>query len=236
LDVGPDGRGRGKHAEHLTKVNFITKGMMDLAKRLPDLVESGKIREPKLLLLIADYIKAVIVRPRVEVAVARLQDMQAQPDIAKHIKEKESTLEEKQSLGYSPFLKTKLVGVMAGNWCKARKPVLDSEGKKVPHPEKPGKFLMVPISPYHQIYGDYKNRVKNDPARQDPKEYRPARFEAMSRRYMVKAFLADLYIAWKTLEGLEMQRPYAEAKLGMTHRGNDMSGIWAPPLVIADAA
>jgi len=237
LDVGPDGRGRGKHKEHLAMTNFITKGMIGLAtEKLPRLVESGKIRDPAALVVIADFIKAVVVRPRVEIAVGCLNKLKAMDSVNQFITEADGALEEKLSLGYSPFLKTKLVGVMAGNWCKARKKVLDSEGKPIPNPEKPKKFLMTPLSPYHGIYADYKHRIKNDPARQDPKEYRPARFEAMARRYMTKAFLADLYIAWKTLEGLEVQRPYAEVKLGMTHRGAPMAGIWAPPVVTADPA
>ena len=33
-------------------------------------------------------------------------------------------------------------------------------------------------------------------------------------RYMVKVFLKDLYVAWRTVEGLAVRAPYAEEKLG----------------------
>ena len=40
----------------------------------------------------------------------------------------------------------------------------------------------------------------------------------MAIRYMIKQFLADLYNAWRPLEGLEVAPTYAEAKLGIKHR------------------
>jgi len=38
-------------------------------------------------------------------------------------------------------------------------------------------------------------------------------------RYMIKMFLKDLYVAWRTLEGLEVRPPYAEEYLGKVHHG-----------------
>lgn len=38
-----------------------------------------------------------------------------------------------------------------------------------------------------------------------------------AKRYMVKMFLRDLYVAWRTLEGLEVRPPYAEEYLGKKH-------------------
>jgi hypothetical protein len=34
---------------------------------------------------------------------------------------------------------------------------------------------------------------------------------------MIKRFLADLYVAWRTLEGLPVAPPYSEAKQGHVH-------------------
>ena len=39
----------------------------------------------------------------------------------------------------------------------------------------------------------------------------------MAMRPAVKTFLADLYEVWRGLEGLEVHKPYAEAKLGIVH-------------------
>lgn len=39
----------------------------------------------------------------------------------------------------------------------------------------------------------------------------------MAYRYIAKRFLADLYVAWRTLEGLPVAKDYAEAKLGIVH-------------------
>jgi len=38
-----------------------------------------------------------------------------------------------------------------------------------------------------------------------------------ARRYMVKYFLLDLYIAWRTLEGLSVREPYSNEYLGKVH-------------------
>lgn len=37
-------------------------------------------------------------------------------------------------------------------------------------------------------------------------------------RYMVKMFLRDLYVAWRTLENLPIAETYQEAKLGKHHK------------------
>jgi hypothetical protein len=36
---------------------------------------------------------------------------------------------------------------------------------------------------------------------------------------MIKQFLVDLHIAWRTIEGLPVSLPYHEAKLGHLHAG-----------------
>jgi hypothetical protein len=38
-----------------------------------------------------------------------------------------------------------------------------------------------------------------------------------AKRYMVKMFLRDLYVAWRTLEGLPVRVPYSEEYLGREH-------------------
>jgi hypothetical protein len=68
---------------------------------------------------------------------------------------------------------------------------------------------------YRKIYDDYKHRLENMPAHADKtKGHR----HNMAVRYAVKRFLADLYVAWRTLEGLPVATEYSEGKLGIIHR------------------
>jgi hypothetical protein len=96
----------------------------------------------------------------------------------------------KMGISFNPWLKTKLVGVLCSSFLRA------GENK------------------YSKIYYDYKNRLDNSPAHAEKtKKHR----HNMAIRYMVKLFLVDLYVAWRTIEGLEVHKPYHEAKLGIVH-------------------
>ena len=39
-----------------------------------------------------------------------------------------------------------------------------------------------------------------------------------AKRYMIKMFLKDLYVAWRTIEGLPVREPYQEQYLGHVHK------------------
>lgn len=92
---------------------------------------------------------------------------------------------------FNPFLKTKLVGVLASSFLRA------GENK------------------YSIMYRDYKNRLENHPAHgEKSKGHR----HNMAMRYMVKQFLVDLHMTWRGLEGLPVSPPYSEGKLGKVHR------------------
>lgn len=99
---------------------------------------------------------------------------------------------EKLSITFNPFLKTKLLGVLGPS------------------------FLRQKGSPYRAIYENYKHRLENHAVYKDTTK---AHRHAMSMRYAVKIFLKDLYVAWKQLEGLPVELPYAEAKLGYRQHG-----------------
>jgi len=71
-------------------------------------------------------------------------------------------------------------------------------------------------SPYKDIYDNIKHRLEHHA---DYKDVSKGHRDMMARRYMVKIFLIDLYVAWKEVEGLEAYPPYHVAKLGMTHKG-----------------
>lgn len=97
----------------------------------------------------------------------------------------------RKSITFNPFLKTKLVGVLAPSFVK--------QGD---------------ASPYRKIYDDYKNRLVNHPNWQErTKGHR----HAAAMRYMIKMFLVDLYREWRALEGLPVAPTYQEAKLGHVH-------------------
>lgn len=93
----------------------------------------------------------------------------------------------KKSITFNPFLKTKMMGVLASSFIK-------SGGH------------------YSEIYYNYKNRLSNRP---DLSEESKGHIHNMALRYMVKMFYIDLYREWRTLEGLPVAPPYHVAKLGM---------------------
>jgi hypothetical protein len=96
----------------------------------------------------------------------------------------------RKSITFNPFLKTKLVGVLAGS------------------------FLKATPNPYRDIYDGYKHRLEQHPAHMEKSK---GQRHNMAMRYMVKMFLIDLYTKWRTLEGLPVSVPYSEAKLGIKH-------------------
>lgn len=104
--------------------------------------------------------------------------------------DKEGNPAVRKSITFNPFLKTKLVGVLAGSFLKA--------GENV----------------YSDIYYGYKHRLESNPIHMEKSKGQRHR---MALRYMIKVFLQNLYVAWRTLEGLPVSVPYAEAKLGIKH-------------------
>lgn len=98
----------------------------------------------------------------------------------------------RMGIRYNPFLKTKLMGVLATSFIKQKD------------------------SPYRTHYDNIKNRYQNHPGWADKTK---GHIHAASMRWMIKRFLDDLYVAWRTLEGLEVHPPYSEGKLGIKHRG-----------------
>ena len=96
---------------------------------------------------------------------------------------------ERNSITFNPFLKTKLVGVLGSSFLRAG-------------------------GPYADVYRNYKARLQN---MEDHKGKTKQHIHNMAIRYAVKRFLADLYVAWRTLEGLPVTAEYHEGKLGHVH-------------------
>lgn len=99
---------------------------------------------------------------------------------------------------YNQFLRAKLCGVL-------------------------GSSFLISGSPYREYYDNMKNRLasadwgmesKNPTDKKRPKA---GHQHKAAIRYMIKMFLRDLYVAWRTLEGLPVRPPYQEEYLGHKH-------------------
>lgn len=98
---------------------------------------------------------------------------------------------------YNQFLRTKLIGVLASSFIKSK-------------------------SPYRKYYDDYKLRLEQSQNFVHGTEKRwcdesKGHRDNAAKRYMIKMFLKDLYVAWRELEGLEVRKPYQEEYLGHRH-------------------
>ena len=99
---------------------------------------------------------------------------------------------------YNAFLKSKLIGVLAN------------------------EFIMS-ASPYRIYYDDRRHRLESknwgekskNPS--DPTKPKAFHQSNAAKRYMIKQFIRDLYVAWRTFEGLPVRGPYSEEYLGKKH-------------------
>ena len=107
---------------------------------------------------------------------------------------KEGKPAERQGITFNPFIKTKMMGVLASSFLRAG-------------------------GEYADIYNAYKTRLMNHPVHAEKTKIHR---HNMAMRYMCKCFLLNLHMAWRKLEGLPVSVPYAEAKLGLKH-GKDVA-------------
>lgn len=121
--------------------------------------------------------------------------------ILREYTDKNGDTKTRNSITYDPFLKTKLMGVLASSFIRLG-------------------------SPWRRVYDDYKHRLLTDQNRekvtlQEWKSRRkagedvsnlwpPGRIDNASKRYMVKIFLAELWEKWRALEGLDITPPYPQ--------------------------
>lgn len=91
---------------------------------------------------------------------------------------------------YNAWLRTKIVGVLASCIIKAQ-----------------GEYAL-------NFYYPYKNRLEQEEGwKEESKGHR----DHAAKRYMMKMFLKDMYVAWRTLEGLPVREPYQVEYLGKKH-------------------
>jgi hypothetical protein len=99
---------------------------------------------------------------------------------------------------FNGFLRSKLCGVLGPSFLKCK-------------------------SPYSNYYYGMKMRLESKgwgmPSKNPTDPDRPCagHQHKAANRYMVKMFLKDLYIAWRTMEGLLVRPPYQEEYLGKRH-------------------
>lgn len=107
--------------------------------------------------------------------------------------DKDGKPQTKKGITFNPFLKTKLTGVLGPSFLKVRE------------------------SPYKDAYYDYKHRLESHAKYGVDTDTSKGRRHNMAIRYAVKRFLVDLYVAWRTIEGLPVAEEYSKAKLGIEH-------------------
>lgn len=110
--------------------------------------------------------------------------------------DKEGRVAKKDGLSFNPRAKTLFVGIMPD-------------------------VLLKQNQHYNGIYWNKKNYYISDPRRLDPETkqhlLQDGHITMMARRYMAKIFLQNLWIAWKQIEKLPMERgPYHIEKLGLS--------------------
>lgn len=99
---------------------------------------------------------------------------------------------------YNQWLRTKLVGVLASCFIKSQ-----------------SSYALDYYYPYKERLEREETLVagKDGAWKDESKGHR----NNAAKRYMIKMFLKDLYVAWRTLEGLPVRQPYQEEYLGHKH-------------------
>jgi len=154
---------------------------------------------------------------------------------------KDGKLNVRDSITFNPFLKTKLVGVLAGSFLKQSSTFVDGKkmgvGKRTALAKqlgwkmdskseltstkqvdaflsRQGYELEFVMGEWAEYYYNYKHRISNMPEHAEKTELHR---HNMAVRFMIKRFLVELYKVWRAMEGLPVAEEYSVAKLGMAH-------------------
>lgn len=104
-------------------------------------------------------------------------------------------------LPYNKNLKRVLMGILAPNFMKVQ-----------------GHYCKEFYYPVKSRYANSDNEVLHSKKMLPWKDVTPGHRDFAAKRYMVKMFLIDLYVAWRTSEGLPVREPYKEEFLGKKHQ------------------
>jgi hypothetical protein len=108
-------------------------------------------------------------------------------------------------LPYNKNLRTKLVGILADGFIKSQ----SSYALEFYYPYK------ARLEKEESVFNDY-GREKKDSGKKWSEVSKGHR-DMAAKRYMIKMFLRDLYVAWREIEGLPIRKPYEEEYLGRRH-------------------
>ena len=111
-------------------------------------------------------------------------------------------------LPYNKPLRTALVGVMAKGFIMQQSP-----------------YCLEFYYPYKMRLAQSHNEVTHIGKEKAWKDVSDGHRDRAAKRYMVKMFIADLYAAWRGLEGLPVRKPYQEEYLGHIHNKPMGQGI-----------
>lgn len=106
---------------------------------------------------------------------------------------------------YNAWLRTKLCGVLASGMIKAQ------------HGETGKNYALEFYYPYKARLEQEESEVMHIGKMTPWKDVNKGHRDKAAKRYMIKMFVKDLYVAWRTLEGLPVRAPYQEEYLGHHH-------------------
>lgn len=116
------------------------------------------------------------------------------------VKSNELIRGDKLATGFlSPFnqrFRAALIGVMAAGFIKSQ-----------------NDYAINYYYPYKKRKENSSDKIGNKTWSEESKGHR----DMAAKRYMIKMFLKDLYVAWRTVENLPVREPYAEEYLGKKH-------------------
>jgi len=107
---------------------------------------------------------------------------------------------------FNKHMRTALCGVLADGFIKAQAPYALTH--YYPYKER--------LAGSEQITEEIRSAGAK-PERLAWKDAKPAHRDRAAKRKMIKHFLADLYVAWRTMEGLPVREPYQQQYLGHKH-------------------
>lgn len=163
---------------------------------------------------------------------------------------KDGSTKVKQGISFNPFLKTKLIGVLASSFLRAGKTLVDGvsmssakrlelakslgykpktkseEEDEIPSSSPVDDFLRAnghDVIFHPSYYGKmyYDNRARLV-ASPHHKEKTALHIHNMALRFMIKRFLVDLYVHGRKSVGMPVHEEYGVAKLGMIPHGQDV--------------
>ncbi len=180
------------------------------------------------------------------VTLGRTRESWSQVDISYINKDGEEAI--RRGITFNPFLKTKMLGVMAPGFLKTSVTYMDDvkasskerlakaaslgfvSTKTGPALTKEGDAFLraqgVKVYVQYSRFGEhYYNRKQREEGinqnRPKDKQITPMMIHRRALRYMTKEFLRELHIVWRWMEGLPNYEPYETAKLGYNHIRNN---------------